>query len=61
MKKDDASLPTGLIGFRQPYGGIDHVDQWRELSGHNDATIELQSPPEPLTPKSPIAADVKRT
>ena len=41
MKKADTRLPDGVLGFRQPYGGIDHVEQWQELSGSNDATIEI--------------------
>jgi hypothetical protein len=33
----------GIISFRQPYGGIDHVDQWRELSGNDDTNSELRT------------------
>jgi hypothetical protein len=42
MKKTGTHLPDGILGFRQPYGGIDHVEQWQELSGSNDAVIEIR-------------------
>jgi hypothetical protein len=61
MKKAGANLPDGVLGFRQPYGGIDHVEQWRELSGNNDSMIELQSPLEPPAQKQATGTEENRT
>ena len=61
MKKTDANLPAGVLGFRQPYGGIDRVDQWQELSGSNDAAIAIQPVAEEPVQKSGGAVEQKRT
>ncbi len=61
MKKTDANLPDGILGFRQPYGGIDHVEQWQELSGSNDATLEIQPAAEPSVQKQSSPVEEKRT
>jgi hypothetical protein len=62
MKKTDTNLPEGILGFRQPYGGIDHVEQWQELSGSNDATIEIEELVKPpAAQKQGSAVEEKRT
>ena len=61
MKKADTHLPDGILGFRQPYGGIDHVEQWQELSGSNDATIEITASVKPPTQTPGDPVPVKRT
>ncbi len=61
MKKIDANLPDGVLGFRQPYGGIDHVSQWQELSGSNDTIIEIPPAAEPQEKKQASPVEEKRT